>query len=83
MRYRKCLLAGVLVVAATAVISPILVLIGLAINNLFRASANNMSIGWDPFSLIKQPSISLVAFVAACFLIGFLWEYRRSGKTGR
>jgi hypothetical protein len=83
MRYGKCLLAGVLVVAAASVLSPILVLIGLAIYNMVHSTPSDMAIGWNPVSLIKQPSVFLVALVLGCFLAGFLWEYRRLARTTR
>jgi uncharacterized membrane protein len=83
MRFGKCLLAGLLVVAAAFVTLPVFALIGLAIHNLINPSPGGIAIGWNPVSLIKQPSISLIIFVIACFLAGFLWESRRQARTGK
>ena len=81
MTLLKSLLAGLLVLAAAAIVLPIFTLIGLTIYRALTSAPNSIAIGWNPISHIQHPSVALIAFVLICFLSGFAWEYRKLARS--
>ena len=72
MIYLKCSLAGLLAVLAAAILTVIVVVVGLSIAS---RSSQTGAIGWDPISLAKPFTWLMV--VLGIFLVGFFWEFFR------
>jgi hypothetical protein len=72
MIYLKCTLGGLVAVIAAAILSVIVVVVGISI--LSRSSQAG-AVGWDPISLAK-PLTWLMAPLGI-FLVGFFWEFYR------
>jgi len=73
MVYLKSLAAGTAAVAIAAALSPIVMAVYFY---LVYRTRENQAIGWDPTSLVTQPSIW--AICALIFVSGFVWEFRRA-----
>jgi hypothetical protein len=70
--YLKCTLAGLLAVLAAAILTVIVVAVGLSIAS---QSSQNGAVGWDPISLAKP--FSWLLAILGIFLVGFFWEFFR------
>ena len=79
INYWKSVLARLLATVAGTVSLLLLVVGGIIIYNVIDPPIEG-SIGWDPISLWKQSPLLPAVFAIICFLIGFLWEYRRLAR---
>ena len=75
MIYVKSVVAGLIAVILAIVLLP--VIMGVYFSIVYRRSGN-VTVGWDPISLLKP---SFWCLFAAIFGTGFLWEFRRATKS--
>lgn len=72
MIYFRCTVAGFLAVLAAAILTVIVVMVGLLIAS---RSTETGAIGWDPISLARP--FTWLVIVLGIFLSGFFWEFFR------
>lgn len=75
MVYLKSLLAGLIAVVIAAVLASFGVVGFIAVKS--HNLPPDQSWGWDPISFFRNSLIAW-AFLLLGFLVGFVWEYRRS-----
>jgi uncharacterized BrkB/YihY/UPF0761 family membrane protein len=75
MIYLKSIFAGI--VAVFSVVA--LLFVGIVIYLMIAASKEqgDVSIGWDPISLVRPGPVLVIL---AVFVAGFLWEFRRASR---
>ena len=67
----KCIFTGLLAVLIAAIVLPMSVCVHLS----WASPPGEFSIGFDPISAARSPSVWVIAFVV--FGLGFYLEYRR------
>ena len=72
MIYFRCTVAGLLAVLAAAILTVLVVIVGLLIAS---RSAQTGAVGWDPISLARP--FTWLVVVSGIFLAGFFWEFFR------
>ncbi len=72
MNLVKSAVVGILFVLGFALVCPVVMIAALM---LLPPKGGGASVGWEPVSVMRSPLAWTI--LAAVFVIGFVWEYRR------